>query len=70
MIDNISAYDEILNNNRLIDDQSKKRNREHAKKTRMRKKEHIESMKSKLLELQCEVCLLIISFNTTEVCLI
>ncbi len=37
------------------DDKAKVRNREHAKKTRLRKKVLIESMISRLLELQCEV---------------
>jgi hypothetical protein len=35
---------------------NRERNREHAKRTRLRKKEMIEGMKMRLLELQREVC--------------
>ena len=34
---------------------SRERNREHARKTRLRKKAHLESLKVKLSELQSEV---------------
>lgn len=37
---------------------NRERNREHAKRTRLRKKEMIEGMKMRLLELQREVCYL------------
>ena len=37
-------------------ERNRERNREHAKKTRLRKKEMIEGMKIRLLELQREVC--------------
>lgn len=36
-------------------EKNRERNREHAKRTRLRKKEMIEGMKMKLLELQREV---------------
>lgn len=36
-------------------EKNRQRNREHAKKTRLRKKEMMEGLKSKLLELQQEV---------------
>jgi len=38
-------------------ERSRERNREHAKKTRLRKKVLIEGMKDRLLDLQNEVCL-------------
>ena len=37
----------------------RERNREHAKKTRLRKKMGLDGMKGKLLELQTEVCIYI-----------
>jgi len=36
-------------------EKSRERNREHAKRTRLRKKQMIEGMKGRLLELQNEV---------------
>lgn len=37
-------------------EKNRERNREHAKRTRQRKKEMIEGMKMRLLDLQREVC--------------
>ena len=36
-------------------EKSRERNREHAKKTRLRKKAHVEHLKERVLELQIEV---------------
>jgi len=44
---------DIDNDDRM--EKSRERNREHAKKTRLRKKAQIEGMKERLLELQNEV---------------
>lgn len=47
-------------------EKSRERNREHAKKTRLRKKVMLEGLKSRLLELQNEVSLL--SYPVIPVC--
>ena len=43
-------------------EKSRERNREHAKRTRLRKKVAIESMKDRLIELQNEVLSLCIAY--------
>ncbi|RYH09007.1 bZIP transcription factor, partial [archaeon] len=43
-------------------ERNRERNREHAKRTRLRKKEMIEGMKVRLLELQREVPMQIINY--------
>lgn len=53
-----NSYDRSSENEGSNDDRNEKcreRNREHAKRTRLRKKVMLESLKSRLLELQAEV---------------
>ena len=59
--DNSISYNQEYDTYYNVDDKAEKnreRNREHAKRTRLRKKEMIEGMKIRLLELQREVKLL------------
>ena len=51
--DGISIYDENMEVEKV--EKGRERNREHAKRTRLRKKAVLEGMKGKLMELQNEV---------------
>jgi hypothetical protein len=53
---NSDHVDNGLESMEIKAEKNRERNREHAKRTRLRKKEMIEGMKMRLLELQREVC--------------